>query len=43
LFALRRFLLKGERYALRHPLTDIAFLAIACLLFILSQTAGLIQ
>jgi len=43
LFALRRFLLKGERYAIRHPLTDIALLVIACLLFILSQTAGLTQ
>ena len=43
LIALRKFLLKGERYAVRHPLTDIAILIIACLLFILSQTAGLIQ
>lgn len=41
--ALRRFLLQGERYALRHPLTDIGMLVIACLLFILSQTAGLTQ
>jgi hypothetical protein len=43
LFAIRRFFLKGERYAISHPLTDIALLVIACLLFILSQTAGLIQ
>ena len=42
LLALRKFLLKGERYALSHPLTDIALLVIACLLFILSQTAGLV-
>lgn len=42
LLALRKFLLKGERYALRHPLTHIALLVIACLLFILSQTAGLV-
>ncbi|MGH7156569.1 MAG: CAP domain-containing protein [Candidatus Saccharimonadales bacterium] len=41
--ALRKFLLKGERYAIRHPLTDIGLLIIACLLFILSQAAGIIQ
>jgi hypothetical protein len=41
--ALHRFLLKGERYAIGHPLTDLAFLFIAAMLFILSQTAGLIQ
>jgi hypothetical protein len=43
LLALRKFLLKGERYAINHPLTDIALLVIACLLFILSQTAGLVR
>jgi hypothetical protein len=36
-----RYLLKGERYIVRHPLTDIGLLIIACLLFMLSQTAGL--
>lgn len=41
--ALHRFLLKGERYALGHPLTDLGMLMIGALLFILSQTAGLIQ
>ncbi len=41
--ALRKFFLKGEHYAIRHPLTDIGILVIGCLLFILSQTAGLIQ
>lgn len=41
--ALHRFFLKGERYAVRHPLTDLGLLIIGCLLFILSQTAGLIQ
>lgn len=41
--SLHKFLLKGERYAIRHPLTDIGILIIGCLLFILSQTAGLIQ
>lgn len=43
LLALKKFLLKGERYALSHPLTDIALLVIGCLLFILSQTAGLVR
>jgi hypothetical protein len=38
-----KFVIKGERYVIRHPLTDIGLLIIACLLFILSQTAGLIQ
>lgn len=41
--ALHKFFVKGERYALRHPLTDIGVLTIAALLFILSHTAGLIQ
>lgn len=41
--ALRRLFLEGERYAIRHPLTDIGLAMIAGLLFILSQTAGIIQ
>jgi hypothetical protein len=41
--AIHKFLIKGERYVIRHPLTDIGMLIIAGLLFILSQTAGLIQ
>ncbi|HET7827460.1 MAG TPA: CAP domain-containing protein, partial [Candidatus Saccharimonadales bacterium] len=41
--AIKRFILHGERYAAGHPLTDLALIMIACLLFILSQTAGLIQ
>jgi hypothetical protein len=41
--ALHRFLLKGENYALGHPLTDVGILLIAGMLFVLSQTAGLIQ
>jgi len=41
--AIHKFLVKGERYVIRHPLTDLGMLIIACLLFILSQTAGLIQ
>jgi hypothetical protein len=41
--ALHKFLLKGERYAIRHPLTDLGVAFLAAMLFILSQTAGLIQ
>jgi hypothetical protein len=41
--AIHRFFIKGESYAIRHPLTDLGLLIIAGLLFILSQTAGLIQ
>ena len=41
--ALHKFLVKGERYALLHPLTDLGFVIISAMLFILSQTAGLIQ
>jgi hypothetical protein len=40
---MHRFLVKGERYALRHPLTDLGVMMMAALLFILNQTAGLIQ
>jgi hypothetical protein len=43
ILAIHRFLIKGERYAIRHPLTDLGLVFIACLLFILSQTAGLTQ
>lgn len=41
--ALHKWLIKGENYALRHPLSDLGVLMIAAMLFILSQTAGLIQ
>jgi len=41
--AVKRLVLEGERYAVGHPLTDMGLVMIACLLFILSQTAGLIQ
>lgn len=43
LLALHKFALQGERYAVRHPLTDICLLIIGSLLFILSQTAGLVR
>lgn len=41
--SLRRLILKGEAYVIRHPLTDLGIFIISGLLFILSQTAGLIQ
>jgi cell division septation protein DedD len=41
--AFHRWLMKGEHYAMLHPLTDLGLVVIAALLFILSQTAGLIQ
>ncbi len=41
--AIHRFLLRGERYAVRHPLSDIGILVLAALLFILSQSAGIIR
>ena len=41
--AIRRALVYGESFAVRHPLTDIGLLIIAALSFLLSQTAGFIQ
>ncbi len=41
--AVRRALLKSERFAIRHPLLDIGLLIIAALSFLLTQTAGFIQ
>ena len=41
--AFHRFVIKGERYAISHPLTDVGILIVACLVFILSQTAGLVK
>jgi uncharacterized protein YkwD len=41
--AMHRFFMKGERYIIRHPLTDVGLVMMAAMLFILSQTAGLIQ
>lgn len=43
LLVIRRFALQGEAFAIRHPLTDLGLFIIAGLLFILSQTAGLVQ
>lgn len=41
--AVKRLILEGEHYAVGHPLTDVGLVVVACLLFIISQTAGLIQ
>jgi hypothetical protein len=41
--AIKKLALEGERYAIGHPLTDVGLVVTACLLFILSQTAGIIQ
>ena len=41
--AVKRLILEGERYAVGHPITDVGLVVVACLLFIISQTAGLIQ
>lgn len=41
--SVRRALLVGERFAIRHPLMDVGLLIIAALSLLLTQTAGLIQ
>ncbi len=41
--AFKKFVFEGEQYVINHPLSDIGLVVIAALLFILSQTAGLIQ
>lgn len=41
--AVRRAVAYGESFVLRHPLMDIGFLVIVALLFLMTQTAGLIQ
>lgn len=43
ILAIRRFIVKGEAYAIAHPLTDVGLIIIVGLLIILSQTAGLVQ
>jgi hypothetical protein len=42
-FAWHKVLIKGERFVIRHPLLDIAFVAIATAGFILTQTTGIIK
>jgi uncharacterized protein YkwD len=41
--AVRRALIKSERFAIRHPFLDLGLLIIAALSYLLTQTAGLIQ
>lgn len=41
--AVRRAVVMGETFALRHPLVDIGLVSIAALLYLLSRTAGFIQ
>jgi uncharacterized protein YkwD len=41
--AWHKFLRKGERFILHHPLFDIAVVSLATIGFILSQTSGLIR
>lgn len=42
-FAWHRYLVRGERFALKHPAFDFAALAIVMIAFVLSHTAGFIQ
>ncbi len=42
-FAWHKFLVRGERFVLHHPLLDIAFVTIATLGTILLQTSGVIR
>lgn len=42
-FAWHKFLVRGEKFILHHPLLDIAFVAIATLGTILLQTSGVIR
>ncbi|OGL35925.1 hypothetical protein A3A68_01715 [Candidatus Saccharibacteria bacterium RIFCSPLOWO2_01_FULL_48_13] len=41
--AVRRAVVMGENFAIRHPLVDVGLVAIAALLYLFSRTAGLIQ
>lgn len=41
--AWHRFLVRGERFILHHPMFDIAIVSLATVGFILSQTSGLIR
>jgi hypothetical protein len=41
--AIRRALIKSEKFAISHPLLDLGLLIIAALSYLLTQTAGLIQ
>jgi len=41
--AVRRAVVMGEAFAVRHPLVDVGLITIAALAFLLTRTAGLIQ
>jgi hypothetical protein len=43
LFVLRRVLILGETFMIRHPIFDVLLLSLSALGFTLSQTAGFIQ
>lgn len=43
ILTLRRVLVRGEKFAIKHPLLDIGLLIIVALCFLLSRTAGFIQ
>lgn len=42
-FAIRRTLIHGEKFLVRHPLLDLGLLVIVAFSFLLSQTAGIIR
>jgi hypothetical protein len=42
-FAWHKVLIKGEKFFIKHPLLDIAFVAIATAGFLLAQTTGMIR
>jgi hypothetical protein len=41
--AWHRVFRRGERFMFKHPLLDIAIMAVATIAFILTQTSGLIK
>jgi hypothetical protein len=41
--AVRRAVVMGESFAIRHPLVDVSLITIAALFYLLTRTAGLIQ
>lgn len=43
LLTLRRVLLDGQKFVIKHPLIDVGLLFIAILAYLLTRTAGLIQ
>lgn len=43
LFAIRKMLLNGEKFAIKHPLFDIGLMVVAAICYLLTQTAGFIQ